>query len=77
MKKIKIRYNYNCGKYEVLKPKNGNGWYDVGEKKTIHGLDEFLRREKSNFDFEMSEEIKEQIEKYQKDRLDRKNLHTK
>jgi hypothetical protein len=67
--KRKVEYNYNCGKYEVLKPKNGNGWFDIGEKKTVHGLDELLK--KDEFEFVISEDVKKKIEQYRQVRKEK------
>ncbi len=53
---------YQDGIYHLLKPKNGNGWYDVGEKKSLHAINDLVG--KDEFKFEMSEEIRERIEEY-------------
>ncbi|MCL5018630.1 MAG: hypothetical protein M1416_02610 [Candidatus Pacearchaeota archaeon] len=76
MEKQRRKIVYNCvfGKYEVLKPKNGNGWYAEGEKKTLHGLDELLKQDE--FNFEMSEEISETIETYRTERERRTKYFT-
>ena len=73
--KRKIVLNCECGKYEILKPKHGNGWNNVGVKKTIHGLDEFLMREGNNFEIEMSLEIEFRINEYREYREKKNNLY--
>ncbi len=73
----KIVYNCVLGKYEVLKlatDKLNLCWFEEGEKKTIHGLDELLKREE--FQFEMSDDIREIVEMYRIDREERKRKYS-
>jgi hypothetical protein len=62
---------YQDGTYQVLKPKNGsNGWHENGERKSLHGLSDFLEKEEKKFEFEISDEIKKVVEKYQLQRME-------
>jgi len=65
---------YRNGVYQILKPKNGNGWHEYGERKNIHGLDELLKREE--FVFEMPEEIEKEVLQYRKMRNKKADLYS-
>jgi hypothetical protein len=61
MERRKIVYQED-GTYQVLKPKDETRWHERGQKKSLHAISDLI--EKGEFEFVMSENIREQIRDY-------------